>query len=523
MNDNNANTMNAPKPEMVCDLLADLEQRVEQIKQWQTDQDRFVEQLDARAEQLDGQQQIIEQLSLESSQQREALDSERARCQTEAAELHNGGQQIQKQREGLEQRRAAFESECDGRRQSLDDRANELEMAQNAIESHRHEIERQHAALNEARRQTDQQRQGLEQERARLQQDQKVLRDQIDSFNQQRGELTKQQQWIDAELPRLEQQSTRTSRRRQRLQKSLVFLRQGRRNLRQQQRAARLTHRRVQGVLKQRQMLLEVEQLLAESEQRMVRRWASMRAGTVAAVSVASLVLLAAFSYIVGSRATVPVWQATVVLAYERNEASPQTRGDQWVSHERALLLGDSILNETISQLAQRGTSLFDGTETLAAELDGALSVQADGPDRLKLTYQKRLPADRSDQVTDVVDALGRARIGYELAQQQASDIRQSPVRIGVPAARAAEPIEDRRLIASATLFGISSASALLLALGLRWCLLVLNRPTQSLEEMAQLQVLKNVDQWPDDLKITAAEAEEEEPQMHKDKVTSHE
>ncbi|MDP6059859.1 MAG: hypothetical protein QGH33_13255, partial [Pirellulaceae bacterium] len=345
----------APKPDMVSDLLGQLELRIEQINQWQEEQDRFFQHLDAWAHQLDQEQQTIEQLSIETTEQRQELDTDKTPFGSNTAELAAQRQQLDQQRGALEQSRQQFEEQ--------------------------------------------------------------------------------------------------SARRRIRLERGRRLLREQHRQMCKQEHALKSLHQQYQGVLKKRQMLLKVEELLADGEARMIRRWATNRAASVATVVAIFLVLNAGLSFVLGRNLTVPMWHATAVLAIDGSTSNEKRVGPAWIAQERRILLSDPVVTEAISQLAQRGEPVFQNTNAMRADLERSLSVQSAAPGHLRLGYQRQAaPADR-DTVRQVLESLGRARVGYQLGLARDQNRDESSVRIVESAARDQAPLEDRRLFFSATIF----------------------------------------------------------------------
>ena len=191
----------APDADVALNLLGQLEQRMEQIKQRQDEQDRFFKLLDTWSQQLDQEQQSIEQLSLDTAEQRQRLDNDKTQLGAETADLAR---------------------------------------------------QRRQAALR----------------RARIDRGRRMLREQ-------------------------------------------------RRIIREQEQSLATLQRQHEGVVKQRTMLIEAAELLAAGETRMVQRWATNRAASVATLVAIFLVLAAGFSFVLGRDLTEPIWRATAVLALD--------------------------------------------------------------------------------------------------------------------------------------------------------------------------------------------------------------
>src|SRR5204863_6500627 len=105
---------------------------------------------------------------------------------------------------------------------------------------------------------------------------------------------------------------------------------------------------------------------LASSEAEMVRRWSTHRAAGLVIGAALAIVFLAIFSYAVGQRVVDPVWRASATFEMS---APADTNASAWAEAQRKLLLSEPMLQETLSQLNQRGTKMFEKTDELREHL----------------------------------------------------------------------------------------------------------------------------------------------------------
>ena len=139
--------------------------------------------------------------------------------------------------------------------------------------------------------------------------------------------------------------------------------------------------------------------------------------------------------------------------------------------------------------------------------IEASLVVRTESPDKLTLTYQKQLPPADRDRVRQLLDALGRARLGYQLTLDALDERDEASLEIIQSATLEREPIEDRSLVASAGIFGGSVAATLILILLVRWRLSAAQRVFDFEKTGSMLRGIKDEDAWPRD-SLMAAPAE---------------
>ena len=225
------------------------------------------------------------------------------------------------------------------------------------------------------------------------------------------------------------------------------------------------------------------------------------------------VILMAGFSYLIGQKAVQPIWQSSMSIALSPSdiEGNAETSPGQWmVEFMEQTLLSEAVLAETLNQLDQRDLRLFNSPGELRNHFQQYLEVTGT-PQRVALTYQ----STSKEHVASVLEAYGRALLGYQMAQDQAAGV-EGTAQIVSAAARNSNPLNDvesESLRIAGTAFGIFVGAALLLALLMR-LLLGKSKRVFDPEATPALQTLDKPSTWSP---LTAAQDAEEQDQAQDD------
>jgi hypothetical protein len=162
-----------------------------------------------------------------------------------------------------------------------------------------------------------------------------------------------------------------------------------------------------------------------------------------------------------------------------------------WVKAQRQIMLQPAVIDETLSQLSQRGQRPFESPDALKTHLDATLRVSSNAPGKLTLEYRNTDP----EVVWLMLESLGRAYLGYQMVEDRKAD-RPSTITIKPNAARDPTPAEDRRLIVGAQVFAGAVLGSLVLFFVLRFWLLRASRVFDG-EEKQLMDQLDDPKNWP--------------------------
>ena len=486
------------------------------------------EALEEQSSRLQTESEQFEQLKRTLTEQQKQIESSRERLDTEQAKLAEQREQFAGRQKDLEQTRhslANLEQELTDRENELAGRTQELDAKLGRIEHEHQEQTRQQEQIEQARQvttgaeempepsedlaQLQAREEQLDRLREQLEQREATLETKLANYRQkleqskllllaEREHLRQKEKAIDKRAASGQtggeetgKEQGRNDARRTKLHKYKTLLKQRSKTLRDADRRSRSSKLAVSGLKQQRQMLVEVKNFLESSEAEMVRRWATNKASALVVGIILCLSLLALISYFVGQNAIQPVHRAAMTMVIKTSNDRP-LRPVKFVAHHRSLLMADAVLNETISQLAQRGTRPFDQAKQLLAHLSLNLKVSSPGSGRLELSY-----LDTDGQLAQaMLESLGRAYLSYQASQNRIEGT-ESLSRIVQPAALAPKPVEDLRLIVSAAVFGGMVLLGLIFGLIMRWWLMRSQRVFDSDPAMAMTD-LENPVEWTD-------------------------
>ena len=500
------------------------------------------EALEEQSSRLQTESEQFEQLKRTLTEQQKQIESSRERLDTEQAKLAEQREQFAGRQKDLEQTRHSLanleqkltdrENELAGRTQELDAKLGRIEHEHQEQTRQQEQFQQQAARHAEQQEQIEQARQvttgaeempepsedlaqlqereeQLDRLREQLEQREATLETKLANYRQkleqskllllaEREHLRQKEKAIDKRAASGQtggeetgKEQGRNDARRTKLHKYKTLLRQRSKTLRDADRRSRSSKLAVSGLKQQRQMLVEVKKFLESSEAEMVRRWATNKASALVVGTILCLSLLALISYFVGQNAIQPVHRAAMTMVIKTSNDQP-LRPVKFVARHRSLLMADAVLNETISQLAQRGTRPFDQAKQLLAHLSLNLKVSSPGSGRLELSY---LDTDGLLAQT-MLESLGRAYLSYQASQNRIEGT-ESLSRIVQPAALAPKPVEDLRLIVSAAVFGGMVLLGLIFGLIMRWWLMRSQRVFDSDPAMA-MAGLENPVEWTD-------------------------
>jgi hypothetical protein len=204
-----------------------------------------------------------------------------------------------------------------------------------------------------------------------------------------------------------------------------------------------------QGLEKERQMLIEVKKFLENSEAEMASKYATGKAaGTVASLVIA-LAAVVAVSWFASFELARPVWHAAIGFEITQ-PVSPDAAPTDFATAYREVLLSEPVLTDTVHRLRREGITRFGDADSLRPSLAQDLTV-AGQPPALNVTLATADP----DAATSLLDALGRAFLGHQMATDREQG-RADSTSIAIPAAVDAQPVENDQL----QWFGILAGSA---------------------------------------------------------------
>ncbi len=275
------------------------------------------------------------------------------------------------------------------------------------------------------------------------------------------------------------------------------------------------------GLDKERRNLVEVKRFLEASEKAMVRKWALRSTVGLVALLILTLLGALAFSYAVGQKLSVPVWQASMALAFEgenvldpaapitsaaddpaaaaylAQQPTPAEPGDatepgsadaassDWLTNFNQIVYSNPVLNETLNQMDQRGVRLFTNAAQLKQHFQQQLAVTGDAA-RTQLTYISEDP----ESVDRVLQSLGQAVAARQMSLDRAAGLHDR-VRILQAAKRGNQPLADDSLKYAGISLGVICGSALILGLFVR---LALGRSRRIMDEPESDALLSTLD-----------------------------
>ena len=432
----------------------EFEKRIASFEQDQRDCEQHQQEAQSLREQmLQAQQQIkTDRMDLclreeTLGAQEEQLEKVRRRLATEATEIpiHN-------------RHHEELEADLNARRVELDEQEKQFEHHKQEISRHRDDFKQ---LQDDLRKREDE----LHQKSKQIAAERDELKRQKTTFEHGNSGNDTENERFDTTKIQLKRTQNNIQKRRQRLRRHFRMLRERTNQLKETESRMAANSAQYAGMNKERQMLLEVKKFLEASETEMIQKWATKSAWGLIVGTLCTALFLAWFSYAISQQLVLPVWQATMVLesSLPQDQDIPQTSA--WISTQNATLMSQPVLNETFNQLRQRGTRMFADSEALKADLKQNLTVSGK-PGQLKLAYR----SEQKQEVIAVAEAIGKGMLAYQLALDRAAGGEDS-IRIAEPAMRDSQPVEDRRLIWSGSIFGSTCAVALVLAVLFRFWL----------------------------------------------------
>lgn len=185
-----------------------------------------------------------------------------------------------------------------------------------------------------------------------------------------------------------------------------------------------------------REELRQVQKFLADSEVRMVRRWATRSAASLAMVVTLFVGGLCAAAWVASDHVWPAAGTASVDLIARGAKGQPldPRLADGWKQWHAAILADPIFAEEVASRLAARGIEPSDAT-TVAAMLERDLSIDSDGPGRMRLV----LSGEDRRMLPPVLDT-----VATTLAAESASQAPRRPDR--TPAIVIGERARDGRI-----------------------------------------------------------------------------
>ena len=283
----------------------------------------------------------------------------------------------------------------------------------------------------------------------------------------------------------------------------------------------------IAGLDKERRNLIEVKRFLESSEKAMVRKWALRSTVGLSALVLLTLLGAAAFSYAVGQKLSVPLWQASMALAFEAEDvldpaaelatmeddpaaaaflaqqqaqrepgepepgdspadpAADSAQSTDWITDFQQIVYSDPVLNEALNQMDQRGVRQFVNAAQLKQHLTQHLNVTGDAA-RTQLTLTSTDP----ESVDRVLQSLGQAVAARQMSLDRAAGLHDR-VRILQSAKRAGQPLDDQSLQYAGISFGAVLGLGLILGVIFR---LALGRSRRIMDDPDATPLLATLD-----------------------------
>lgn len=481
-----------------AELLSDLHARQQAFLEREREQKKAAAQVSEQLLAVQGLRHELDQDRLQLAQQQEAMTAQVRAIESQRLELTQQGQELESLRAELQAQRAEFQARRD---QLAQVPAVEPESPVQTIAEVPADVEVPAASLTLVPEEMQARFDDLQKREAELEQKQATYREAV---RKAREQLETEQKELDDKHEAVKQQALKYNAkfedlrnayvtfktRRKRLHRYRTILRTQSKAVREAQEKIASLHQQYAGLLQQRQTVLEVKQFLAQSEERMVHKWATHGSVAMSAGLFIALALAAIFSHAIGQQAIEPVWQARGVLDIKAVDDQPNT-GEAFVNAERKLLLDDPMLRETVSLMAQRGVRGLSEPELLKAVLQRDLTLGSPAPGKLEMVLRSK----DKDQMLGVLEAMGRARISYQMMQDRQAG-RENSVKIAQAPTRDETPVQDGRLKLSAQIFvGLVVGLGLLIA-AMRWWLLRAKRVFDA-QHHDGLKELEGEEHWP--------------------------
>ncbi len=416
----------------------------------------------------------------------ERIENDAAALEMERADLTNLKVRLDQQSKALEQQRQALAKEkaqlAKARQQqppgdTLGAGAINPNAAPAASQNDQAEIDQQKRRLQVQKRQIEQAYEKLKQKMAAFEKQRRAFDKQRLELEQQRLTQTARHQPqapSNANTTEIEQQ-----------------FRQRYEELKADEAVIDLARHQYAELLEQREVVVEAARYLPTVEEEMVRRWSTHRGVGLVGGAVSCLLFLLLFSYSVGQRIAHPVWRATTVVGVSASVFDESSYGTNWLTNTHQMLVGDDLLEEAIRLAAQRGGMIFDNVAAMRDALSQGMALELVSPGRILIEFRHTNPK----LAVDVLNALGRAFVNHHVAEDRIAG-RPNSMRTHRDAAVDPDPVEDRRLVASALTLGISTTAVAIIAAVLRWWLARSIRVFDR-EAIPELDQLDDPELWP--------------------------
>ncbi|MEO0474461.1 MAG: hypothetical protein AAF085_00635 [Planctomycetota bacterium] len=232
----------SPLPNQPLDLLSDLESRLGQLKDWQTQTDQQLREMQDESKRIDALREEAQEMQRACEERQRTLDSEKQQLDAELESLSTQEQQLNESRDALARDRASL----DDARQSLEnergqtltdreaiaqqqqalaqqqeevrDRFAELESKENELNAQLEDARQVQAKADEQQQSIDAERETLRQEREALENWQQEIDQTRETFETQRAELAEQRESVDQQRKQLETEQAAVSQQRDELE-----------------------------------------------------------------------------------------------------------------------------------------------------------------------------------------------------------------------------------------------------------------------------------------------------------------
>ncbi len=222
-------------------------------------------------------------------------------------------------------------------------------------------------------------------------------------------------------------------------------------------------------VQQKREELRQIQKFLADSEVRMVRRWATRSAASLAMVVTLFVAGLCAAAWVASDHVWPAPGTASVDMIARGAKGQPldPRLADEWKQWHAAILADPIFAEEVATRLAARGLSPSDAS-TVAALLERDLEIDSDGPGRMRLV----LKGEDRRLLPPVLDTVATTLAAESASQAPRRPDRTPAIVIGERArdGRIAyslldpRPVDEQRVVHAGVLAGSGLAIALAVA-----------------------------------------------------------
>ena len=358
-----------------------------------------------------------------------------------------------------------LQSDLEARESALAERLKQAEQAGKQKQAAAGDLEKKQQELTKLRAEIEGRQQTLasreEDLTQRIEKFQKTVQQGKEQLTAERDKLQQQQQEaeqiiaqaksekdkLDARAAALQESEEKLAHRKAQLKKAKESIDKRSEKIQDKEKRLESDSAQYAGLSKERQMLIEVKKFLEVSEAEMIQRWSTNKASSLVIGAVIAILMIAGFSFGIGKQLAAPKWQSDMAIEFSLPKEQADITTAQWHEQIRDIVLGETVLKETLSQLSQRNHRMFTNTAELSEHLNSNLIIEGD-PGKLSLTYQ----TVNKNQGVPMLESIGRAIIGYQLAQDRINQ-RPDTARISRSATRQTNPVGDQSLKISAITF----------------------------------------------------------------------